>query len=44
MTISLLSDDLRDQFLELQRLRKAIEALERKPAKVQAEKRTRPTK
>jgi hypothetical protein len=42
MTISLSSDDLREQFLELKRLRKKIEELERRSAKVEAAKRTRP--
>ena len=43
MTISPSSDDLREQFLELKRLRKKIEELERRSAKVEAAKRTRPT-
>jgi hypothetical protein len=38
----LLSDDLREQFCELKQLRKKVEDLERRIAKIEAAKRTRP--
>ena len=43
MMIPQLSDILREQFLEVKRLREKVKELERRVAKVEATKRKRPT-